>query len=287
MSESVALSAGRLASLRLRRISLVLALCFVIVGGVVVMAIVGPVIAPFDPGQIDLSASLERSTNTHWFGTDVLGRDIVSRIIAGARLALLGPLVVAASSMVIGNILGLRSAYRGGRIDGLTMRWVDLMWAVPGLLVIIVVAGAFGGGYWWSVGLLIVLTIPFDTRVVRGAALEQLPLPYVEAAKALGVSDRRIMFLHIWPNISGVAVANTFLIFSGTLVSLAGLSFLGIGVHPGTPDWGLMVAENRALLFASPLPVLAPALMIVLTAAAMNLIGDWLYDRLSNRGATR
>jgi peptide/nickel transport system permease protein len=199
----------------------------------------------------------------------------------------MGPLVITAGSFLVGNMLGLLAGYRGGKIDAVMMRWVDLMFAFPALLVIIVVAGALGGGYWTAVVLLWILTIPFDCRIVRGATLEQVPRPYVESAKTLGVSDWRIMFMHIWPNVSPTAVANSFLVFSGSLVAIAGLSFLGLGVSPGTADWGLMVSEGRTLLFANPVGTLAPGAAIVLTATAMNLIGDWLYDLLSTRGATR
>jgi peptide/nickel transport system permease protein len=195
--------------------------------------------------------------------------------------------VIAAGSMVVGNLLGLLAGYRGGRVDAVIMRWVDLMWAIPGLLVIIVVSGAVGAGYWFAVALLVLLTVPFDTRIVRGATLEQVPRPYVEAAKTVGISDWRIMLLHVWPNVAPVAVANTFLVFAGSLITLSGLSFLGLGVHPGTPDWGLMLAEGRTLLFSNPVATLAPGAMIVVTAASMNLIGDWLYEQLSSRGATR
>jgi peptide/nickel transport system permease protein len=114
-----------------------------------------------------------------------------------------------------------------------------------------------------------------------------VPRPYVEAARTLGVPDRRIMFWHIWPNVSSVAAANAFLNFAGSLGFLAGLSFLGLGVSPGTPDWGLMLAEGETDLFVNPLAVLAPGAMIVLTATSMNLIGDWLQERLASRGATR
>jgi peptide/nickel transport system permease protein len=155
------------------------------------------------------------------------------------------------------------------------------------VLVIIVVAGATGGGYWLSVVLLLVLTIPFDTRVVRAATLEQVPRPYVEAARALGVRDWRIMVFHIWPNVSPVAVANAFLNFAGSVGFIAALSFLGLGVAPGTPDWGLMLAEGESDLFANPVAILAPAALIVITAAAANLIGDWLHERLASRGAAR
>jgi peptide/nickel transport system permease protein len=269
------------------RVSWVIAICFVVVGGVVMMAVLGAAIAPLNPAAQNLSAALAKPGGAHWLGTDSLGRDVFSRVIAGARTAFIGPLVIAAGSMLLGNLLGLLAGYRGGRVDAVIMRWVDLMWSIPGLLVIVVVQGAIGGGYWLAVLLLIVLTVPFDTRVVRGATLEQVPRPYVEAAKTLGVPDRRIMVSHIWPNVAPVAIANAFLVFASSLVALSGLSFLGLGVAPGTPDWGLMLAEGLPVLFANPVATLAPGVMIVLTAASMNLIGDWVYEQLSGRGAMR
>jgi peptide/nickel transport system permease protein len=259
----------------------------VFIATVTVMAVLGDVIAPHDPNAQDLATGLSKPTGSHWLGTDALGRDILSRIIAGARSALLGPLAIALGSAVFGSTLGLLAGYYGGLADSSISRWVDLMWALPGLLILIVVAGALGGGYWFSVGLLVILTMPFDTRMARAATLEQAPRAYVEAAKTLGVSDVRIMALHIWPNISSVVCANAFLNFAGALVALAGLSYLGLAIPPGTPDWGLMQAEGRNLLFANPMGVLAPAAMIVLTATCMTLIGDWLYERLSSRGEMR
>jgi peptide/nickel transport system permease protein len=261
--------------------------CVVVLVLVVAMVVFGSLIAPHDPDAQNPTAALARPGGAHWLGTDSLGRDVFSRLIAGARTAFVGPLVITAGSTLLGNLLGLWAGYRGGRIDAVVMRWVDLMWSIPGLLVIIVVQGALGGGYWLAVVLLLVLTVPFDTRVVRGATLEQTPRPYVEAARTLGVRDRRIMLSHIWPNVAPVAVANAFLVFATSLSTLAGLSFLGLGVSPGTPDWGLMVAEGIELLFANPVAVLAPAVMIVLTATSMNLIGDWCYERLAGQGATR
>jgi len=288
----VSVPVGELSAAPTRRrrrlpVSWVIGLCFLVMLAVVVMAIFRTKLAPQSPYAQDPLHGLSRPSGAHWLGTDQLGRDVFSRLIAGARTALMGPLVIAAASLVIGNLLGLWAGYRGGRWDAAIMRWVDMMWAVPSLLLIIVVAGAVGGGYWLAVGLLVILTIPFDTRIVRGATLEQVPRPYVEAAKALGVSDRRIMVFHIWPNVAPVAIANTFLVFSGSLVILAGLSFLGLGPGAGTPDWGLMLSEGRQFLFANPVATLMPGAMIVMTATAANLIGDWLFEQLSRRGATR
>jgi peptide/nickel transport system permease protein len=274
-------------SARRRRVSPITVGAFVIGGVFVFLAIFGHVVAPQDPNAQNLVTGLSKPSAAHWFGTDQLGRDIFSRVLVGARPALLGPVVVAAGSMLIGNLLGLWAGYRGGSVDGVIMRWVDLMWSLPALLVIIVVAGALGGGYWLAVALLLVLTIPFDTRIVRGATLEQATLPYVEAAKTLGLSQRRIMLFEIWPNVAPIAVANSFLVFASSLVALAGLSFLGLGAPPGTADWGLMVSEGQNLLFANPIGVVAPAVAIALVATSMNLIGDWVYEALSSRGATR
>lgn len=270
-----------------RRVSWLIVLSCVVLALVIAMALLGHLIVPQDPNAQHVESGLATPSAHHWFGTDSLGRDVFSRVIVGTRSAVVGPLVVALGSMVVGNVLGLLAGYHGRWADAAIMRWVDLMWALPGLLVIIVVAGTLGGSYWLAVGLLLILTIPFDTRVVRGAALEQASRPHVEAAKTLGLPSRRIMLFHIWPNVAPIAVANTFLVFAGALVTLAGLSFLGLAARPGTPDWGLMVAEGQRLLFANPVGVLAPCLAIVLTATAMNLVGDWLYERLSSRGVTR
>lgn len=272
---------------RRRVVTPVIWLSFVVVAGVLMMAVFGALLAPQSPSAQHLVTINATPSGAHWLGTDPLGRDVFSRVIAGARTAFFGPLVIAAASFVLGNLLGLLAGYRGGLADAVIMRWVDFMWALPALVILVVVAGAVGSSYWLAVGVLIVLTVPFDTRVIRGATLEQMPRPYVEAAKTLGVPWWKIMLFHIWPNVSPIAVANTCLVFASSLVTLAGLEFLGLGLPPGTPDWGLMLSQNEALLFTNSLATIAPGVMIVLTAIAMNLIGDWLYEQLTSRGAGR
>lgn len=260
---------------------------FFVAALLLVMAIFGHQLAPKSPSAQDLANPLAGPSSAHPLGTDSLGRDVLSRIIIGARTALIGPVIIAAGSVIFGNLLGLYAGYRAKFADAFIMRWVDFMWSLPALLVIIVVAGALNGGYWVAVGLLLLLSIPYDARITRAATVEQMQRPYVEAARTLGLSDRRVMFLHVWPNVSTITIPNAFLDFAGALVALSTLSFLGLGSPPGTPDWGLMVAEGQQLLFTNPVGVLAPCVMILLAAMSMNLIGDWLHERLASRGATR
>ncbi len=205
-------------------------------------------------------------------------------VVAGARSTLAGAALVAIGSMAIGNVLGLLAGYLGGWIDTAVRRWADLLLALPALLVTIVVAGIGGGGYALAVGLLVVLTSPADIRLVRSAVLEQRHRAYVEAAQTLGLSRFTVMTRHIWPNVLPVVVANTLLNFAGAIVALSSLSFLGLGVPPGAPDWGRMLSENRTLLYDNPSAALAPAVLIVAAAVALNLLGDRLFEAFSDRG---
>ncbi|HVY98344.1 MAG TPA: ABC transporter permease [Dongiaceae bacterium] len=267
--------------LRRHGITIPLLLCFALVGVVVVCAIFGSAIAPDSPFTQRLDIGDRPPSADFIAGTDLLGRDVLSRVIQGARTALVGPIVVAAGAFAIATLLGLLSGYLGGLVDTAVMRWVDFMLALPGPLVAIVVVGVIGGGYWTAVLVLIILFTAPDTRIVRSTVLEQRPLPYIDAARALGVSKRRILFVHILPNILPLILAYVVLDFAFALVNLAGLSFLGLGVEPGTPDWGRMLFENRNILFTNPVGLLLPAGMIILTAVSMNLIGDWLFERLT------
>lgn len=251
---------------------------------VAVAAILGTALAPYDPGAQDLLAGLGGPGDGHPLGTDDLGRDVLSRTIAGARTAVVGPLIVAIGAMLAGNLLGLLAGYHGGAVDTAISRVTEVVYSMPALLVAIVVVGVIGGGYFLAAALLILLFCPLDTRIVRGAVLEQRALPYVEAARTAGCSGTRIMFRHVWPNVLPLALAQAFLTFVYGLVTLSALSFLGFGVDPGQADWGRMLSENRTLLFDNPWTALAPCLALVLTAASMNIVGDWVAERLGDRG---
>lgn len=268
------------------RRSILIPACFGFLALVAAMAI-APIAIRHDPNTQDLLHALSAPSGAHVLGTDTLGRDVLLRLIFGARTAVIGPILIALGSMLIGSTAGLIAGYKGGWFDSVILRVVDLMYALPGLLVAMVVVGVVGGGYLVSVALLTVLYSPTDIRIVRAATLEQRALPYVEASRVLGIPQLRIMARVIWPNILPLVVANTFLHFAYALVSLTALSFLGLGVSPATPDWGRMLADGRTHLFDTPLIALAPAAMIVLTAASMNLVGDWLFEKLSERGRSR
>ena len=281
MAETLELQRAEAA--RGRRVPLTVAVAFVLLGILVIFAIFGSAIAPHDPDEQRLLVSDTPPSAEFWAGTDQLGRDVLSRSIVGARTALVGAVLVSVGAFAIATVLGLTSGYLGGATDAVVMRGADLMLALPGLLIAIVVVGVIGGGFWIAVAVLIVLFAAPDTRIVRSAVLEQRPLPYIEAARTLGVSKTRVMYRHILPNIAPIILAYIVIDFAFALVALASLSFLGLGVDPGTADWGRMLFENKGLLFSNPWAVVVPALMVIIAAASMNLAGDWLYDRYSLR----
>jgi len=260
------------------------AIALIVVSILLVLAAVGQWLWPVSPDAQNLYLIAAKPGAAHWLGTDTLGRDVFARVIAGARSAVVGPLIIAASGLVVSSVLGVGAAYLGGAVDNLTLRVVDIMLALPGLLIAIVIVSLGGGGYWMAILVLSILNVQGDIRIVRGAALDQKSLPYIEAARILGIPRWRIMFMHVLPNVSAILVADFALDFALALVALSGLAFLGLGAQPGTPEWGTMLSDNEAILFTNPLGSLAPAAAIVLLAVSVNLIGDWIFDRYAGRG---
>jgi peptide/nickel transport system permease protein/glutathione transport system permease protein len=249
------------------------------VGVMVLLVVAGGWLTPYDPGQQDLLRSAAGPGDGHWLGTDALGRDVLSQVVAGARTAVVGPLCVALGALLLGVSLGLVAGYRGGFLDAVTNRFADLIYAFAAMLLVIVVVGVIGDGYWFAVALLTLLSLPAQIRLCRSTTLVQARLPYVEAARTLGLPAPRIMFRHILPNILPTVVATLLLDFVGALISLSGLSYLGLGVPPGTPDWGELLRQGQSLLAVNPYMSLAPGLMIIITATGVTLLGDWMYDR--------
>ncbi len=253
---------------------------------VALAAVFGRLVYPDAMRQDILTGLVAPNSPGHLLGTDELGRDVLAMTIAGTGSALLGPLCVAVGSMLIGILLGTLAGYERGPIDFVISRWTDLLLALPLLLAAIVVGGVLGGGYWVTVALLVILFSPSDIRIVRAGVLEQSARPYIEAAQMLSLPRRRVMFVHILPNVSTLIVTNVMLNVAFALVAFSSLSFLGVGVSADTADWGAQLAANRQIVFDNPAAVVVPATLIILVACAVNLVGDWLGQRLAQNGRT-
>ena len=269
---------------RRHRLPVTVALALGILALTALAVVFGGVIYPDATRQDILSGLLPAGTPGYPLGTDELGRDILAMTVAGAASALVGPVVVAAGSMVLGIVLGTLAGYERGWLDIVISRWTDLLLALPVLLAAIVVSGVFGGGYWVTVAMLILLFSPSDIRIVRAGVLEQTARPYIEAARMLSLSRWRVMFRHVLPNVSTLVLTNAMLNVAFALVAFSSLSFLGVGVPPGTADWGRQLTDNRAIMFENPWAVVVPAVLIIVVAAAVNLVGDWIGQRLSQVG---
>ena len=234
------------------------------------------------PGALDQNLTLGVSpagTPGHLLGTDKVGRDVLALTVAGARSAIVGPIVIAAGSMVAGLFFGMSAAWRGGLWDACVSRSCEVLLSLPVTLLAIVVAGVIGGSYWVTVGVLIVLFAPSDVRMIRSATLAQKPQPYIEATRVLGLSGPRILTVHILPNITPIVWANLFVNIAFALVSLSGLSYLGLGVGAQDADWGRQLADGRTLLAQNPAASVAAGLAIIVTATAINIAGDWFAER--------
>jgi peptide/nickel transport system permease protein len=259
-------------------------LCSAIIFVLVVMALFGQWIAPKDPDAVNLVDSLLPASAEHPFGTDDSGRDIFSRIIAGARLSLLGPLLVVAISTLVGVPLGLLAGYRGGIADAIVSRLCDLLFAFPPLLLAIVIVATFGAGFTTATIAIAITYIPLLARVVRGVVLAERTKPYVEACQVQGFSGVRTALGHVLPNVSPTIVAQSTLNFGYALLDLAGLAFLGLGVQPPTADWGAMLAAGRQSLLISPNELLYASLAITISVIAFNIVGDAIGERFGGRG---
>jgi len=267
-----------------KRLPATVAAAFAILAAALVAVLFGSLLYPDAMRQDILSGLLPAGSPGHPLGTDELGRDVWAMTVAGAASALVGPVCVAVGSMILGIVLGTLAGYERGWLDVVVSRWTDLLLALPVLLAAIVVSGVFGGGYWVTVILLIILFSPSDIRIVRAGVLEQTARPYIEAARMLSLSRWRVMFRHILPNVSTLVITNVMLNIAFALVAFSSLSFLGVGVPPGTADWGRQLTDNRAIMFDNPAAVIIPAALIILVASAVNIVGDWVGQRLSQVG---
>lgn len=260
-----------------------------ILGLLIFCAIFAPWLTPHNPIKTDVMANLlppvwqEGGSWDYILGTDKLGRDILSRIIAGSRLSLSLSLIVILLGGSVGSILGMVSGYFGGIVDAVIQRCVEAMLALPTILVALVFVFTFGFGFWNVVFILSPFIAARFARMVRAETLVMKEREYVAIAKITGASTLRIIVLHILPNVANtIIVLATMEVGHLILVELS-LSFLGVGIPPPNPAWGLMVAEGRAFIATSYWISLFPGLAIVLTVLSVNLFGDWLRDALDPR----
>ena len=250
----------------------------------VVFAVFAPWIAPHDPASIDLPGRLHPPSRAHWFGTDELGRDILSRVIYGARISMMVGSCVVAASLALGLIIGSIAGYYGGGID----RFVNVIvmnafLSFPGILLAIAFVAFRGPGIFNLVLALSLGGWVGYARLVRGQVLAAREREFVEAARALGASDLRIIVRHILPNIIQPVIVQAAIGMAGAILAEATISFLGLGVPPPTASWGTMLNDARAHLFDAPHLVLFPALAVMLAVLSFNFIGDALRDYLDPR----
>jgi peptide/nickel transport system permease protein len=247
---------------------------------IVAIALLAPVISPYDPLDQDIISRLADPSSEHWFGTDSYGRDILSRLIWGARLSLVISTVSILAAMVIGGIIGIVSGYVGGRFDMVVMQAMDVLLSFPSLIMGLMVVAMLGASIAnLMIAIALTAVAPF-ARIARAPTLVVKERDYIEACRALGYSDLRIMTVHILPNIIGEIVVMGSLWLATAIRIEASLSFIGLGVRPPTPTWGGMIREGFENILDSPWLSVFPSLAILLVVFALNMLGDGLRDAI-------
>jgi peptide/nickel transport system permease protein len=274
----------QLALLRLRRAKLAIA-GSVLFLALVIAALLADVIAPYGRNEIDLFHITAGPSREHWLGTDTLGRDVLSRLIYGARLSLWIGVSAAVVTVAIGTVVGAVAGYYGGWVDGLLMRFVDLMLAFPSIFLLLILAAMLDGISVTGVILFLGLfSWMWLARIIRGEFLSLKQREFIEAARAIGVPNHRIILRHLLPNVLGPIIVSATLDIAIFMLAEASLSFLGFGVQPGTPTWGNMLNEARANYLTDPLLAIAPGLTLTIAVLSINFIGDGLRDAFDPRG---
>ena len=249
----------------------------------IVVATFAPAIAPYEPNSQDAEIFLS-PTPGHPFGTDRFGRDILSRVVFGARISLGVGVISVALGSTVGALIGILSGYFGGRLDNILQRAGETAMAFPGLLLLLIIIAALGASIQNVIIAIAIGIIPGVQRVVRGAVLSEKQNMYVEAAKALGASDLRVLFRHLLPNVAALIVVLSTLLLGGAILAEAGLSFLGLGVPPPEPSWGAdLSGQARTFFQRAPWMAIFPGAALSLTVLGFNLLGDSIRDVLDPR----
>lgn len=259
-----------------------------LVGGIIIllyisMTILAPVLAPYDPYSIDLKEKLQSPSFAHWMGTDDKGRDILSRILYGSRLSLAVGFSSVAFGAFFGILLGLIAGYYGKWVDTIISRCLDVMLAFPGILLALAIISALGPSLLNVTIAVGVFSIPLFARIVRGSTMEVKQLEYIDAIRTLGANDFIIIFRHIFPNILSPIIVQGSMRLATAILSAAGLSFLGLGAQPPSPEWGAMLSSGRDFIFSAPYMAIFPGIMISILVLGFNLFGDGLRDALDPR----
>jgi peptide/nickel transport system permease protein len=249
-----------------------------IVVGAVLAAVIGPALTPFDPAAQDLALRLAAPGGAHPFGLDELGRDILARVLAGARISFLVGLTVVSVSASVGTLLGAVAGYFGGFVDDVISRVIDVLLAFPGLLLAIALVAVLGPSLGNVLFALTIIGWVGYARLVRGQVLRAREFEYVLAAKAVGARSPRILWRHVIPSALPAVVVQATLGMAGAIIGEAALSFLGLGVQPPTPSWGTMLNGGRAHLLDAPHLTVFPGLAIALLVLGFNFLGDGLRD---------
>ncbi len=242
--------------------------------------LLGKQILPYDPNYSDMSKSFISPNAEHWFGTDQLGRDMFSRILDGTKISLFVGVSAVAISLTSGVIFGAIAGYRGGKTDTVIMRVMDMMLAIPSILLAIAFMAALGKGLDKAIIAIGLVSIPEYARLVRGSILSVKENDYVQAAKVIGNKPSRIIYKHILPNVISVIVVRATLGISTAVLDTAALGFLGLGVQPPFAEWGDMLGRARGFIFTAPYTLIYPGIAITITVLAFNLLGDGLRDAL-------
>jgi peptide/nickel transport system permease protein len=259
----------------------------VLVVGIVIAALLAPWIVPFDPAVQELALRLEGPSRAHWFGLDELGRDILSRVLMGARVSLFVGLVVVGVSSTVGLAVGSIAGYYGGRLDQAISRVMDVLLAFPGLLLAIALVAVLGPSLTNVVLALTAIGWVGYARLVRGQVLRAREYEYVTAARALGAGTWRALARHVLPTALPAVTVQATLGMAGAILSEAALSFLGLGVQPPTPSWGTMINGGRAHLLDAPHLTVCPGIFLAVVVLGFNFLGDGLRDRLDPRTELR
>jgi len=254
----------------------------VILAAVALLALFAPWLTPYDPMALKILDRLQSPRATHWFGTDELGRDVFSRVIFGARYSLLIGAQVVLISMICGVLLGLAAGFFR-RLDGPVMRLVDAMMSFPDILLAIALVAVLGASMTNVILALAIVYTPRVARVVRASTLVVRELLFVEAARALGISTWRILFIHILQNIASPILVQATFIFAYAVLAEAGLSFLGVGVPPVLPTWGSMISSGQQFAHQAIWLVVFPGIAIILSALSLQMVGDGFRDLLDPR----